>query len=557
MNKKQQELEQKLYQRNFMRWGFDMNLTVTGISALLILTFCAFAFFSLDATILRLNQLYDFIIGRFDWLFLLATSFFIGICLFLAFSKTGDVRIGGVGAEPEFSTFSWYAMLISAGMGSGLLFWGVGEPLTHAHISPFIYGAGGSNAQALAATFFHWGFHPWSIYALLGLSLAFFAYNQHLPLSLRSIFYPIFKEKIFGRLGDVIDILAILACLFGLATSLGLGVQQMNSGLAYLTGLAESTSVQMILIAIITTVAIVSIVAGIDKGVRFLSVVNIRLSGLLLLIIFALGPTLPTLRLFIDSVGLYANDFISASFSMDPAGNAWRGKWTVFYLAWWVSWSPFVGMFIARMSRGRKVREFLLAVMFIPSLLSFLWMSVFGSTAISVNQKIQGALYQTVENNLPIALFEMIGQLNIPFLASILSPLILILATLLVISFFVTSSDSGSLVVERIAASGKSDTPTKQRVLWALLEGALAAVLLLIGGSQALNALRTAVISSGLPFLLVLIVAAFSAVKGLRQAARQREKYIENQLFKNVRESALEDIVNEINAIDDIEDIKA
>lgn len=537
---KEQTKQKLLYQRNFTKFGLDLNPLVSIASGLFILIFAGYALFNIDHAQELFNQIYEMIINRWDWLFLMGSNFFIGVCLYLAFSKLGNVRIGGMYAKAEFSTFAWYSMLISAGMGIGLMFWAVGEPLIHSQVTPFIYQSDSSIASAMAATFFHWGFHPWGIYALLGLSLAFFAYNKNLPLSLRSVFYPIFKDRIFGRTGDVIDILAVLACMFGLATSLGLGVQQMNSGLNYLFQLPENVTVQVILIFVITLMAVFSILAGIHGGIRFLSILNIRLAGLFMLSVFLIGPSFYILRVFMNGLGLYLSDFLQASFSLSFSGDSWQGDWSIFYLSWWISWSPFVGMFIARMSRGRTVREFILAVLIIPSLLSFLWLSVFGGTAISINESTGGRLFETVQDNLPVALFELIHQLNTPILTNLMVIVLSLLGTLLVMSYFITSSDSGSLVVEKITASGKEDTPNKQRVFWAAAEGLLAAVLLLIGGEEALAVLQTAVISTGLPFTFILIVASISVIIGIREASDRREEYIRNKLFEDVKEHVVQ-----------------
>lgn len=537
---KESNKQKLLYQRNFTKFGLDINLMVSIISGLFILIFSGYALLNLEHANELFNRMYTSIINNWDWLFLLGSNFFIGVCLYLAFSKLGNVRIGGMYAKAEFTNFSWYSMLISAGMGIGLMFWAVGEPLTHSEITPFIYQSDSSISSAMAATFFHWGLHPWGIYALLGLSLAFFAYNKNLPLSLRSVFYPLLKDRIFGRTGDIIDILAVLACMFGLATSLGLGVQQINSGLNYLIQLPENVYIQVALIIVITLMAMGSILAGIHGGIRFLSVLNIRLAALFMVLVFLLGPSFYILRVFMNGLGLYLSDFLQASFSLSFNETSWQGDWTIFYLAWWISWSPFVGMFIARMSRGRTVREFILAVLIIPSLLSFLWLSVFGGTAISINQRLDGQLFETVQDNVPVALFELINQLNTPVLSGVVLTLLSIIATLLVMSYFITSSDSGSLVVEKITASGKEDTPKKQRVFWAAAEGLLAAVLLLIGGAQALDVLQTAVITTGLPFTFILIIASISVIKGIRQAAERREEYIRNKLFEDVKEQVVQ-----------------
>lgn len=515
--------EEKLFSRNFTSWGMDLNPVVSIGTGIIILSFSLFAFFNLN----RANELFNFInnyvVQNLDWLFIMTSNIFILVCLVFAFSKIGKVRIGGVNAKPEFSNFAWYSMLISAGMGIGLMFWSVGEPLYHQTFTPPIYESSSSMNQALATTFFHWGIHPWGIYALISLALAFFAYNRKLPLSLRSVFYPILKNKIFGFWGDLIDILAVVSCLFGLATSLGLGVQQINSGLNYVFGVQISIVVQVILIIIITAIATLSVVSGVDKGVKFLSQLNIIFAGFLMGIIFLLGPTGLIVRSFSNSLGLYLNDFVQTTFFIDVSGNTWQGSWTVFYLAWWISWSPFVGMFIAKISKGRTIREFVLAVMIVPSLLSFVWLTVFGVTAFNINEITQGNLFNVVQSDVSVALFEMIKYLNIPIFQGIVRTFLAIFSTILVISFFVTSSDSGSLVVDHITSGGKLDSPVPQRIFWAAMEGLTAIVLLLIGGEKALKALQTAVITTGLPFAIILLFIAFVLLDSLRQAHKKQE----------------------------------
>ncbi len=527
-------LEEKLYSRNFTKYGLDMNPVVSLGAGLFLLLFSIYALLDLKQANRVFESIKDVIISKGDWLFILSSNFFILVCLFFALSKLGRVRIGGFHAEPEFSNFAWYSMLISAGMGIGLMFWAVGEPLYHYQVPPPIYANAKTSVTALAATYFHWGLHPWGIYALISLSLSFFAYNKKLPLSLRSVFYPIFKEKVFGLLGDIIDILAVVSCLFGLATSLGLGVQQINSGLNYLFGINFNTTIQIILIAIITFIATMSVVSGIDKGVRFLSEVNIKIAALFMLAILLLGPTTEIIRLFTNSLGLYFNDLIVSSFYVSMDESTWQGTWSVFYLSWWISWSPFVGMFIARISKGRTVREFVFAVLPIPSLLSFMWLSVFGGTAIHINNQFSGKLFEVVSDNLPVALFEMINLLSIPLVPSIIKVVLSIIGTILVIFFFVTSSDSGSLVVDKITSGGKLDSPVPQRVFWACMEGLVAIILLLIGGEKVLSTLQTAVISTGLPFALILIIMSIVLIESVNKSYKKQRKIRYAKLYKEV-----------------------
>lgn len=530
------ELDQKLYSRNFTKFGLDMNPVVSIVSGLFVLIFSGYALFNSNHASEVFERVKSTILSQGDWIFILSSNFFIVVCLYLAFSKLGDVRIGGVNSKPEFSNFAWYSMLISAGMGIGLMFWAVGEPLYHSVFNPPVFSSGENAYSAMATTFFHWGLHPWGIYALISLALAFFAYNKKLPLSLRSVFYPIFKDKVFGLVGDAIDILAVIACLFGLATSLGLGVQQINSGLNYLLGIDFNVYIQVMLIAGITLLATLSVVSGIDKGVKFLSELNIKIAFIFMTAILLFGPTAYIIKLFSNSLGLYLNDFVKSSFFISTNDSGWQGSWSVFYLSWWISWSPFVGMFIARISKGRTIREFVLAVLIVPSLLSFIWLSVFGGSAMYINNASNGQLFEVVQNNLPVALFEMISFLNLPAFGGIIKILLSTIGTVLVISFFVTSSDSGSLVVDNITSGGKLDSPVPQRVFWACMEGLVAAILLLVGGEKALSTLQTAVISTGLPFAILLTVMSVLLIQSIRTSYKKQKKIKDIKLYKSAVE---------------------
>ena len=510
--------------RNFTRFGLNMNPFVSVASALVILVLSLYALLRLDQVDALLQGVNDLVISNFDWIFILSSNVFIIVCIALAVSRLGRVRIGGLDSKPEFSNFAWYSMLISAGMGIGLMFWAVGEPLTHFSVAPPVFGGADPAVTAMAATFLHWGLHPWGTYALVALGLAYFAFNRNLPLSFRSLFYPFFGDRIYGVLGDVVDTFAVLATMFGLATSLGLGTMQINSGLDFMFGIGTGTGIQVGIIAGVTLLALVSVMAGINKGVRFLSEINIKLSVVFMLLIFLLGPTLYILRIFIQSVGLYFGGLAEYSTFLSLSGDGeWQGNWTVFYLAWWISWSPFVGMFIARISRGRTIREFIVGVLLVPSLVSFFWLSVFGGTAIQLNSIADGALFETVQNNYPIALFEMVDLLNVPIVPGLGRMLLYLVVTALVMSYFITSSDSGSLVVDKLTSGGVIDTPRHQRAFWAVLEGMLAATLLVIGGETALFALQTAVITAGLPLAVLLLVFSFALVKDISQAHRRQE----------------------------------
>ncbi len=518
----------RITDRNFTRYGLNMNPVVSLVSGLFILFFSVYALFRLDQVNELFTALNNYITIHFDWVFILSSTFFVIICIGLAVSKLGDVRIGGLDSEPEFTNFAWYSMLISAGMGIGLMFWAVGEPLTHFMVEPPVFSSEDEASTALAATFLHWGLHPWGIYALMALGLAYFAFNKKLPLSLRSVFYPFLGDKIYGVPGDLIDTFAVLATMFGLATSLGLGTMQINSGLNYIFGIQESVVVQVSIVAGVTFLAVISVLAGIKKGVRFLSEMNMRLAFVFVTLIFLLGPTAYILRLFINATGLYFSNIVEYAMFLSIGGDAaaWQGNWTIFYLAWWISWSPFVGMFIARISKGRTIREFIVGVLIVPTLLSFFWLSVFGGTAIHLDERAGGTLFETVQDNYPVALFEMVELLNMPFLTVLLRMGLFIVVTALVMAYFITSSDSGSLVVDKLTSGGIISSPRHQRAFWAIMEGLVAATLLIIGGEKALEALQTAVITAGLPLAVILVLMCFALIKGISHthAYQQRKE---------------------------------
>ena len=524
---------------NVERWGFDVHPRVFPAAAALVVLFVALTLLFSDIAALvgltgpdgdpmtastAFGTVLTAVSGTFGWFYILAVNVFIVVVVFFAVSDYGNVRLGGPTAEPEFSNFAWYSMLFSAGMGIGLMFWSVGEPITHLTTVPPFFdvqpGTAEAGQAALGTTFFHWGFHPWAIYALVGLGLAFFAFNRGLPLTFRSVFWPVLGERIYDWPGDVVDVLAVVATLFGLSTSLGLGVQQINAGLTFLSGrylpfsIPSSTAVQVGLIVVITAIATMSVVAGLNDGVKLLSELNLYVMGALLVAVLFLGPTVFLLGTFVETLGFYASVLPQLAFwSESFTGTSWQNTWTVFYWGWWVSWSPFVGMFIARISKGRTVREFLLGVLVLPALFSFLWMSVFGGSALFLQLNTDAALAAAVQNDVATAMFELFSVLPFTIVTSVV-------AVVLVTTFFVTSSDSGSLVVDHMTAGGKRDVPTTQRVFWATAEGAVAAVLLIGGG---LSALRTAAITTGLPFTAVLLVLCYTLYRGLRNEREMLE----------------------------------
>ncbi len=501
-------------QDNVQKWGFDIHNPVFGVSAGLILLFLVATLVS-DAAAAKaaLDGLKWKIIANFDLLFIWAGNIFLIFCVALIFLPFGKIRLGGEDAKPEHSTISWLAMLFAAGMGIGLMFWSVAEPvayLTGWYETPLGVTPNTPEAASLAlgATMFHWGLHPWAIYGVVALSLAFFTYNKGLPLSIRSIFFPILGDRTWGWPGHIVDILAVLATLFGLATSLGLGAQQAASGINHVFGTEGGVGMQILVIVGVTALAVISVVRGIEGGVKLLSNINMIVAFALLIFVALLALSV-TIGSVPTTLGAYLENIIPLSNPHGRADEAWFQGWTVFYWAWWISWSPFVGMFIARVSKGRTVREFITAVLIVPTLVTVLWMSVFGGKAIDQVVNSIGTLGSDGLTEVPLAMFQMFDAM--PF-GTILS----IIAIVLVLVFFITSSDSGSLVIDSITAGGKIDAPVPQRIFWATIEGAIAAALLWIGGTEAIQALQAGAISTGLPFTIVLLLMCVSLIMGFR-----------------------------------------
>ncbi|MBW2186120.1 MAG: BCCT family transporter [Deltaproteobacteria bacterium] len=516
---------------NWVGMGFDIHPHVTFSSAVILITFILLTIMFRDQSAEFFKDAMSFITTTFGWFLILTANVFILAAFFFAFSRFGNIRIGGNNAQPEFTTPAWFAMLLSAGMGIGLMFWSVGEPMYHySSPSPMFSGVEAGTPEAAQAamgiTYFHWGIHPWAIYSIVGLGLAFFAYNRGLPLTIRSIFYPLIGNRIYGFWGNVIDTLSVLATLMGLATSLGLGVKQVNAGLNFMFDVQVSVTTQVILIAVITALATLSVMSGLDGGVKRLSQLNMGLAGMLMLFLLITGPTVFILSGFTQNLGYYLTKLPQISLWTETFRETnWQGSWTVFYWAWWISWSPFVGMFIARISKGRTVREFILSVILIPTLLSFIWMSVFGGSAIYLQSSGKADIVTAVKADVSTALFVMLESFP---LTQILS----FVGILLVVVFFITSSDSGSLVVDHLTSGGKLDSPIPQRVFWAVMEGVIAAVLLINGG---LSTLQTAAICTGLPFAVVLLMIIyalyvdFSRELYVEDAVKRRLKFVEEE----------------------------
>ncbi len=496
---------------------FDVDHRVFWPSAAIIIFFIVITLSIGEPMNAVFANIQDNISENAGWFFVLAVNFFLIFVLVMAGSRFGNIRLGGRMAKPEFSTGAWFAMLFSAGMGIGILFWSVGEPILHYVAPPFGSGGTAESAEvAMRITFLHWGLHAWGIYALVGMALAFFTFNKKLPLTISSVFYPLIGNRIHGGLGKAINVLAVVATLFGLATSLGLGVQQVSAGLEHLLGVSDNVTNQVLLIGGITLAATASVVAGLSHGVKRLSQMNIIIGSFFLLFMLIVGPTLFIFGSFVQNMGGYLDNFFALSFWTETYQQSdWQKSWTVFYWAWWISWSPFVGMFIARISRGRTLREFILGVLIVPTIITFLWLSAFGGSAIFLEMNALADISVAVSDNVATSLYRLLEQFPLGSMTSIV-------AVVLVTSFFVTSSDSGSLVIDSLTAGGKLDAPVAQRVFWAVTEGAVAAVLLIGGG---LGALQTAAIISGLPFAVVLIIMSYSLLKGLQDEQAKIRRY--------------------------------
>ncbi|HIF6198338.1 TPA: BCCT family transporter [Vibrio parahaemolyticus] len=513
-------------------FGLDIHNRVFAISGMAIVLFVV-------ATLTFRQQVEPFFAGlrawlvsNLDWFFLASGNVFVSVCLVLIVTPLGRVRIGGTEATPDYSYAGWLAMLFAAGMGIGLVFFGVSEPMSHfssalggvniengvrtdwAPLGGAVGDTDAASALGMAATIYHWALHPWSIYALLALGLAIFSFNKGLPLTMRSIFYPLFGERVWGWVGHIIDILAVVATVFGLATSLGYGASQAATGLNFLFGVPMTDTTQVVLIVVITALALISVVAGLDSGVKRLSEINMILAAMLLFFVIIVGPTMAILTGFFDNIASYITNIPALSMPFEREDVNYSQGWTAFYWAWWISWSPFVGMFIARVSRGRSVREFIICVILIPSTVCVLWMTAFGGTAIS--QYVNDGYEAVFNAELPLKLFAMLDVM--PF-AEITS----VVGIILVVVFFITSSDSGSLVIDTIAAGGKVDAPTPQRVFWCTFEGLVAIALMLGGGLAAAQAMA---VTTGLPFTIVLLVATVSLIKGLMDEPRPSTKVV-------------------------------
>ncbi len=467
------------------------------------------------------------------WMYTLAVNLFIFFCLYMAFGKFGSVRIGGSKAKPEFSLWAWFAMLFSAGIGNGLVLFSIADPVRDFLNPPRLAGENPAliAQEAINFSFLHHGIHGWAIYSVVGLALAYFTFNRKMPLTLRSIFYPVLGNRIYGWMGDVIDVMAVITTLFGLATTIGFGVGQINSGFTHVFGIPSSLFYQILIIVGVTLAATLSAFSGVNKGVQMLSKLNVRVASAIFILVVVLGPTTFIFKSYIQNLGSYLTNFIDMStWTESLQGTNWQKTRTIMYWGWWISWSPFVGTFIARISKGRTIKEFILCVLILPALVTFLWFSAFGGTTMRDILLGDTAMIAAVNENISTALYVFFDKFP-------LAMLLKVLGVVLICSFIITSADSGALVVDSITSGGKLKTPAFQRVIWAVAIGVIASVLMYGGG---LNALQTVVTISGLPFAFMLVMMCASLYKGLNEdyeKTRRKEQLLEKESYrKNIIE---------------------
>lgn len=463
------------------------------------------------------DNLLGLTIEKFGWFYLIAAFGFLIFALYLAFSKYGHIRLGADDDEPEYSNTSWFAMLFSAGMGIGLVFWGVAEPISH-YFNPPVGIAGATPEAARAAmrySFFHWGLQPWGIYTVIALALAYFKFRKNYRGLISNTFYPLLGDKVTGPVGKGIDILAIIATTFGVATSLGLGALQINGGLSHILKIPNNNTTQLLIIAVVTILYMISATTGLDRGIKFLSNTNLTVAVALLLFILFMGPTSFIFDTFTVTLGEYLQNLIQMSLRLTPfTQSTWIAKWTLFYWAWWIAWAPFVGTFIARISRGRTIREFVLGVLLVPSLFSFIWFSVLGGTALNFQMFRNIPIAEAVQQDITSALFITLQHLP-------LGTLLAVLATLVIIIFFITSADSATFVLGMLSSKGDLHPSNSKKLVWGILQSATAIVLLISGG---LAGLQTASIIAALPFSIIMVLMCISVLKALEAEERERRK---------------------------------
>ncbi len=496
------ELKKELYNKNFTKFGLDLRLPTTLLTVSILIIYFSYTYIFRDVVFEQVADLKNFIVANYSSLFVWTiNASIVTLLVFLVPKKLGNIKIGGTKAKPEFSTPAWYAMLFSAGVGIGLVFYGVYEPLVHMNAP--LYPHGQDSIRGITVSVFHWSLGGWGVYGICGLALAYYAFNKNLPLAPRSFLYPLIKEGIYGFWGDVFDTITIISSLFGLASSLGLGAMQINAGFKYLFGVEMSTGFQVGSIIVITFIATLSIVTGLKKGVRILSEVNIFFALTLMLAIFVASPIGLAIGNIFKSVGLYLSDFYEAHVNLTSYDADFTSAWSIFYWAWWCSWSIFVGMFIAKISKGRTIREYVVAVLIVPTVVAFLWFGILGTAGQYIAEMYPESLAEMVSAP-EVTLYALNSYL---FQNEVIKFLVNSLSLFLIFSFFITSSDSGSLVVDGLASAGKLKSPVGQKIFWASMEGLLAIVILVVGGKQALYYLQNSLIILGLVLAIVLFLA--------------------------------------------------
>ena len=514
----QYETDYEIGQDNVQTLGFDIHNPVFFLSASLVLLFSIATLLFPATANAWLTGAQGWTLESFDWLFAITPIIAFVFCVGFAVTPLGAIRLGGADARPEFGLLSWIAMLFAAGVGIGYMFYGAAEPLayyTNWAGTPFDVAAGTPDAKRLAmsASLFHWGILAWAVYAVVGLALGFFAYNKGLPLTIRSAFYPILGDRVWGWPGHIIDLFAVTSTIFGLATSIGLGATQATSGLAYLFDFTPSVPIQIALIAVISGAAVVSVLRGLDGGVKLLSNINMAFAFGLLIFVIVFGAGLTVLPAMAKNFVAYVGDMPALSNWIGREDTAFFHDWTIFYWAWWIAWAPFVGMFIARISRGRTVREYIFVVLTAPFVIGLIWFTAFGETAITQYQAGLGDIANGIGDS-SLVLFHMLANLPLSVITSTVGIVLLLI-------FITTSADSGALVVDSITAGGKTDAPVAQRVFWALMLGLTASALLFGGGAKALTSLQAGTITAALPFTFVLLTCCVSLLIGLRDEHRE------------------------------------
>jgi glycine betaine transporter len=492
---------------------------VFAISLLIVLLLVLIGVYTPEGLDAWTADMHSYIISNFGWTYLLSAFLFLLFSLFMAFSKYGEIKLGGDHEKPRFSYFGWFSMLFAAGMGIGLIFWGVAEPMSH-YLNPPAYIADASPEAAKFAmrySFFHWGVHPWAIYIVMSLSIAYFSFRRGMPPLISSCFYPLIGDRIYGPIGYFIDILAVFATVFGIVTSLGLGALQINTGLAWVFPFEATYTTTVIIIAVVTVLFMISSMTGLDKGIQILSKTNVMLAILILLFMLFVGPTNMSMNVLVSTFADYASSLFSMSLSTNPfRGLEWTQNWTLFYWAWWISWSPFVGLFVASISRGRTIREFVTGALIVPTLLTFVWFSVFGGAAFNLELHQGAGIAAAVSEDISTGLFKLYSFYP-------LSEVLTMLTVVLLVVFFVTSADSATFVLSMMTSGGQENPPAAKKLIWGLTVSATAAILLFSGG---LEGLQRMAIAAALPFAGIMLLLCLCLLRGVRYEFR-KERYVE------------------------------